>query len=368
MKKLFIIGGMGAGKSTARKALVEQGLPNIDLDQVGHDVLLWDTVKSELVETFGEDILGADGEIDRRALAAKAFVSPAETRKLNRITLPRIEEAFTDRVAELEAEGHKAVVVEHSVFKNRQTSLAYDADVVIAVLAPIDLRIERAVKSGWDETDVRRRIAQQITDADRIEASDVVFNNDGTPEEMRNKVLAWWGEYSKDLPWVLAFNLRGRVVGGGLPLRQSCSREQPAGLFSSCGTHQTPRPRPVPGKAAGFGSWPGACFGVKGVVILSGGAKRESKDPVQRRRWPLPQSRTCCIPRLTAAPAPSRGPAGMGLPPDFTRCTISVFRPMAAIAHDDEELRQRFERLEHGRVDAGGHCYRGDDGRPGTAG
>ena len=80
MKKLFIIGGMGAGKSTARKALVEQGLPNIDLDQVGHDVLLWDTVKSELVETFGEDILGADGEIDRRALAAKAFVSPAETR------------------------------------------------------------------------------------------------------------------------------------------------------------------------------------------------------------------------------------------------------------------------------------------------
>ena len=70
MKKLFIIGGMGAGKSTARKALVEQGLPNIDLDQVGHDVLLWDTVKSELVETFGEDILGADGEIDRRALAA----------------------------------------------------------------------------------------------------------------------------------------------------------------------------------------------------------------------------------------------------------------------------------------------------------
>ena len=88
-------------------------------------------------------------------------------------------------------------MVEYSVFKNRQTSLAYDADVVIAVLAPLDTRIERAVSAGWDEGDVRRRIAQQITDADRIEASDVVFNNDGTPEELRNEVLVWWNDYKK---------------------------------------------------------------------------------------------------------------------------------------------------------------------------
>ncbi|NGM17796.1 dephospho-CoA kinase [Xiamenia xianingshaonis] len=199
MKKLFIIGGMGAGKSTARKVLVDEGIPNIDLDQVGHDVLLWPTVKSDLIEAFGTDILGADGEVDRAALAAKAFVSAAETRKLNRITLPRIEESFTDQVADLKKQGYKAVVVEYSVFKNRQTSLAYDADVVIAVLAPLDQRIERAVRSGWDEADVRRRIAQQITDAERIEASDVVFDNDGTPEELRNKVLVWWNEYKKTL-------------------------------------------------------------------------------------------------------------------------------------------------------------------------
>lgn len=199
MKKLFIIGGMGAGKSTARQVLVEQGVPYIDLDKVGHDVLLWPTVKEELVETFGQDILNANGEVERSALAAKAFVNAAETRKLNRITLPRIEEAYTDKIAELEKEGHQAVVVEYSVFKNRTSSLAYDADVVLAVLAPIDQRIERAVKSGWDEADVRRRIAQQITDAERIEASDVVFNNAGSPEEIRNDVIAWWNDYKRSL-------------------------------------------------------------------------------------------------------------------------------------------------------------------------
>ena len=192
MKKLFIIGGMGAGKSTARKALTDEGLPYIDLDKVGHDIHSWDTVKEELRETFGDDVFDAQGCVDRAALAAKAFVSPAETRKLNRITMPRIEEAYLDRVAELEAEGHDAVVVEYSVFKNRLTSLAYSADVVIAIVAPLDLRIDRAMKSGFDEADVRRRIAQQITDAERIEAADVVFNNDSTPEELRNEVITWW--------------------------------------------------------------------------------------------------------------------------------------------------------------------------------
>ncbi len=192
MKKLFVIGGMGAGKSTARKVLAEQGVPFIDLDKVGHDVLLWDTVKEDLVAAFGADILGPDGQIVRSKVAAKAFTTPAETRKLNRITMPRIEEAFIDQLEELERAGNKAVVVEYSVFKNRQVSMANGADVVLAVLAPFDDRIKRAVAAGWEEDDVRRRIARQISDADRIEQADVVFNNDGTQEELREKVLAWW--------------------------------------------------------------------------------------------------------------------------------------------------------------------------------
>ena len=196
MDKIFVIGGMGAGKSTARQALVDQGLEYIDLDKIGHEIHHWEIVKEELAATFGDDVLDENGEVNRPVLARKAFVSPAATRKLNRITQPRIEDAFTTRLDELKAAGCPAVVVEYSIFKRRENSLAYLADVVIAILAPLETRIERAVAAGWDEADVRRRIAQQITDAERIEQADVVFNNDGTKEELYNQVVAWWNEHN----------------------------------------------------------------------------------------------------------------------------------------------------------------------------
>ena len=196
MDKIVIIGGMGAGKSTARKALVDQGLEFIDLDKIGHEIHSWQVVKDDLVEAFGADVLDEDGNVDRRVLASRAFKTPADTRKLNRITLPRIEDAFTTKLDELEAAGCEAVVIEYSVFKRRSMSMAYLADVIIAVLAPLEVRIERAVASGFDEKDVRRRIAQQITDAERIDQADVVFNNDGTKEELYNQVVNWWHEYN----------------------------------------------------------------------------------------------------------------------------------------------------------------------------
>ncbi len=194
MKKIFVIGGMGAGKSTAARALANQGIPLIDLDKVGHQVLTWDVVKDELREAFGEGIFDENGEVDRKALAAGSFASEHETHKLNNITMPRIEEAYTEMLSQLEKD-NDYVVVEYSVFKGRESSLAYTADVILAVTAPLETRIARAVAAGWDEEDVRARIARQISDASRIDAADYVFVNDGTQQDLQEKVIAWWEEY-----------------------------------------------------------------------------------------------------------------------------------------------------------------------------
>ena len=87
------------------------------------------------------------------------------------------------------------MVIEYSAFRNKDVSLAAKADCIIAVLAPLDVRIARAVAAGWDEDDVRRRIARQITDAERIDAADVVFHNDSTPDELKRQVVEWWNGF-----------------------------------------------------------------------------------------------------------------------------------------------------------------------------
>lgn len=199
MKRLFVIGGIGAGKSSVSAILAEQGIERIDLDQIGHEILAFDDVKAQLSLAFGADVLDKKGSIQRPLLAQRAFSSQEQTQQLEDITRPSIEACFAQRLAFLEEKGFPAVVVEFSAFKNRilDKGIVGERDTIIAVVASVERRVARAVAKGWTEQDVRRRIARQITDEDRRRASDVVFTNEGSFDELRNTVLDWWDSFGK---------------------------------------------------------------------------------------------------------------------------------------------------------------------------
>lgn len=199
MKKLFIVGGMGAGKSSVRRVLESEGVVCLDLDQVGHEVLAWDEVIHQLVKAFGQDILDDASQIQRSVLATKAFASQDQTQKLTAATLPYITKALAAHVQSLEQENIEVVAIEYSAFNGERAPFIDDVDTVIAVVAPVRVRIERAVKHGWEESDVRARIARQITDVQRESVADVVFENVGTPADIEDKVRAWWKNFSQEI-------------------------------------------------------------------------------------------------------------------------------------------------------------------------
>src|SRR5262245_56189573 len=93
-----LTGGIGSGKSTVATMLGELGAAVIDADKVGHDVYRPGTDGfRRVVETFGTDVVAADGTIDRRRLGARVFADRAELARLNALVHPLIGDEIRRR-------------------------------------------------------------------------------------------------------------------------------------------------------------------------------------------------------------------------------------------------------------------------------
>ena len=195
-----LTGGMGVGKSTVAALLAERGASVIDVDAVGRAVLEPDGgAFAGVIEVFGDGVVGADGHIDRGALAAEVFGGDGRLDELEAISHPAINAVLAGDVAT--ADG--TVVLDMAVLTESRLGWVGDQrlyDRVVVVEAPIDLRIERLAGRGVAEADARARIAAQATDAQRRLLADLVITNDGDLAQLRTEVerlgptIAAWEE------------------------------------------------------------------------------------------------------------------------------------------------------------------------------
>lgn len=207
MLRVGLTGGIGSGKSTVARLLAERGAVVIDADKLAREVLEPGSEGlAEVVEAFGEDVLGADGALDRGALAAKAFASDEARRTLNGITHPRIGALTAQRMAE--APEDAIVVHDIPLLVERDMAAAYH--LVIVVYADAETRLGRLVGSrGMDRADAEKRIAAQATDEQRRAVADVWLDNGGEVPD----VSALWDR-------LVAFekNVRTRTYATGSPV------------------------------------------------------------------------------------------------------------------------------------------------------
>ncbi|USX51891.1 dephospho-CoA kinase [Lentzea sp. HUAS12] len=177
MLRVGLTGGIGSGKSTIARLLAERGAVVIDADKLAREVLEPGTDGlAEVVKAFGEDVLSADGTLNRAALAAKAFASEEARQTLNGITHPRIGALTGQRMAEAPED---AIVV-HDIPLLVERDMAAVYHLVIVVFADSATRLERLVGSrGMDRQDAEKRIAAQATDEQRRAVADVWLDNSG---------------------------------------------------------------------------------------------------------------------------------------------------------------------------------------------
>ncbi|MCQ9343448.1 dephospho-CoA kinase [Corynebacterium kozikiae] len=199
MTVLGITGGIGSGKSTVTKALAQRGALIVDADQVarlvmepGHPVL------AKVAEVFGQDILQPDGSLDRALLAQRAFASTEQTARLNAITHPAIGELISEELRKHNAAAAAdrevpAVVLDHPLLI--ESGAIALVDKVAVVVVDVEERIRRLGQfRGISEEDAKARIAQQLSDEERLQHADVVIDNNGSVEDLESQVEALWNE------------------------------------------------------------------------------------------------------------------------------------------------------------------------------
>jgi dephospho-CoA kinase len=209
MLRIGLTGGLGSGKTTAARIFHELGAHTLSADDIGRALMQpGERVFDQIVSAFGPRVVRNDGQLDRPELARRVFSNPAALQQLNCIVHPAViveQDRQIELISEIEPEA--VVIVESAlIFEVERDNTAPGwkdrFDKLILVTAPDEVKTARYLarleaSSGQPLTadqaetataDAHRRMAALITDEEKASRCDFVIRNDGTRDELAEKV------------------------------------------------------------------------------------------------------------------------------------------------------------------------------------
>jgi len=183
-----IVGGIGAGKSTVAGEFVALGCVLIDADRIGHELLGEPDLRAEIVQRWGDRVIGSDGEISRRALGEIVFAVPAELEALNAILHPRMRRRMEERIEAMRKdEVSTGAVLDAAVLFEAGWDDLCTARVFVS--APAADRFSRVSRSrGWDREDWSSREKSQISLDIKASKCDYTIDNRFDVPSLREQV------------------------------------------------------------------------------------------------------------------------------------------------------------------------------------
>ena len=188
-----LTGGIASGKSTVATTLQGWGAYVIDADKLGHRAYVKGTdAFHKVVAQFGEDIVGADGEVDRRALGAKVFGEGGSLKQLTDIVWPAIYDMAAAEIKQsLESNPNTVVVLEAAVLIEAGWQSLVD-EIWVTTVDP-STAIERAsARDGVDADAVQARIDAQLSNAERTAEAAVVIDNSADEPQLLAQLENHW--------------------------------------------------------------------------------------------------------------------------------------------------------------------------------
>ena len=187
MRLVGLTGGIASGKSTLAAALRALGAPVIDADALARAAVGKDTpALRDITREFGPGVIGPDGELDRRAMAALVFSDPAARARLEAIVHPAVRAAVASETARLAASGHDLAFYDVPLLYER--GLEREVDCVVVVHAPRALQVERLqARDGMTRAEAEGRLEAQLPIDEKALRADVVVSNEGDVAALRSR-------------------------------------------------------------------------------------------------------------------------------------------------------------------------------------
>ena len=183
-KKIALTGNAGAGKSLVAEIFKKKGVPVIDVDKIGHQLLKREDIKQSLLREFGQDIAGPDGSIDRRVLGDTVFSDPAKLRKLILIMKPKL--TFEVGRALAKYPDSPVVVDAALVF---EYGLEGFFDLIVVVVSEPEMMIKRLVQArGYSPEKAKKILASQMPQEEKARRADFIIKNTGSVLNLEKEV------------------------------------------------------------------------------------------------------------------------------------------------------------------------------------
>lgn len=193
MRIVGLTGGIASGKSTVAQALAEEpGIAVVDADRIA-----WETYRRgteayrKLVERFGSNILGSDGEIDRRKLGRIVFEDPQARRFVNDVVHPAVLQRLKEIARRERDRGTRLLVVEAALLLESPhvDRSFFDSYVLVAVDPEEQLR-RLMERDGLSREEALRRIRAQTPQREKLARADFVLWSRGRPEDTLEEAKA----------------------------------------------------------------------------------------------------------------------------------------------------------------------------------
>ncbi len=196
---MFLIGltgGIAAGKSTVAKLWVEHGAIEIDADQLAREVVLPGTEGSNKIrQVFGAEVFDANGDLDRKALAAVIFHDSAKRTLLEQIIHPEVRRRVTEILSTLPQDS----IVIYNVPLLVEAEVVMPFDKVVTVEAPQEEQVARLIKHrGMTESEALSRIRVQASPARRAARADVILSSNHDLDALLKHADNLWHEIVRE--------------------------------------------------------------------------------------------------------------------------------------------------------------------------